>query len=162
MMNKKGFTMIELLVAMSLFVVVMGVASTVFIQSLRTQRSIVALMAANDNASLSIEQMMREIRIGSNFTTNMEKTELSFVSQRKGNVVYRWNKDEKTIERNGVALTSKNVAVEYLYFDLFGAGPNDGASTRAVIRLGVSSNEERATDIITNIQTTVSSRQLDV
>ena len=161
-MNKKGFTMIELLVAMGLFVVVMGIASTVFIQSLRTQRSIVALMAANDNASLSIEQMMREIRIGSNFRTNSDQTELVFVSQRKGNIIYRWNKDEETIERNGVALTSKNVAVKYLYFDLFGAGPNDGASTRVVIRLGVSSNEKRAVDIITNLQTTVSSRQLDV
>ena len=161
-MNRKGFTMIELLVALGLFVVVMSIASTVFIQSLRTQRSIVALMAANDNASLSIEQMMREMRIGLNFKTNNDKTEISFVSQRKGNVVYRWNKDEETIERNGVALTSKNVAVKYLHFDLFGAVLGDGASTRVVIRLGVSSNEERGVDIITNLQTTVSSRQLDV
>ena len=158
-MNKKGFTMIELLVAMGLFVVVMGIASTVFVQSLRAQRSIVALMAANDNASLSLEQMMREIRTGSNFLTNNDQTELVFFSQRqKDEVTYYWNKTEETIEKNGVALTSKNVAVKYLYFDLFGAGPNDSASTRVVIRLGVSSNEKQAVDIITNLQTTVSSR----
>ena len=88
-MNKKGFTMIELLVAMGLFVVVMGIASTVFVQSLRAQRSIVALMAANDNASLSLEQMMREIRTGSNFLTNNDQTELVFFSQRQKDEVRR-------------------------------------------------------------------------
>ena len=160
-MNNKGFTIVELLVATALFVIVVGIASGVFVQSLRIQQLAVTLMAANDNASLTLEQMAKEIYISSQFSTNLDKTELSFISQREGNVVYKFNKSEGIIERNGVALTSRNVKVQYLFFDLLGSDLNDGQSTRITIRLGVSANNKRVEDIITNLQTTVSSRQLD-
>ncbi|MFH1759099.1 MAG: prepilin-type N-terminal cleavage/methylation domain-containing protein [Patescibacteria group bacterium] len=159
--NTRGFTMIELLVATTLFVVVIGIASGLFIQSLRSQRATMALMAANDNASLTLEQMSREIRIGSMFSTNSDGTQLSFTSQRSGAVIYRFDDANGLIERNGIALTSDNVEVVYLYFDLMGEELGDGQSTRVTIRLGVSANDERAQDIVTRLQTTVSSRQLD-
>ncbi len=154
--------MVELIVATGLFIVVVGAASGVFVNSLRSQRVLVALMAANDNASLSLEQMAREIRIGSGFATNLQKTELTFTSQRAGNVVYKFNSEENVIERNGVAITGKNVKVYYLFFDLMGEEIGDGASTRVTIRVGVSAADKKALDIITPLQTTVSSRQLDI
>lgn len=153
--------MIELLVAIGLFTVVIGIVSGIFIQSLKTQRAVVALMAANDNATLSIEQIAREIRTGFDFSTNGAKNELRFTEQRAGNVVYRFNDTENTIERNNIPLTSSNVKVNYLFFDLLGAAPADGQSTRVTIRLGVSAREKSVEKIITPLQTTVSSRQLD-
>ncbi len=68
--TSNAFTIIELLVAMGLFIILMGITAGSFVKAMRTQRAIVALMAANDNASLTLEQIAREIRTGSNFTTN--------------------------------------------------------------------------------------------
>ena len=156
-----GFTMVELLVATGLFVIVISVTSGIFVQSLRSQRSVVALMSANDNASLSIEQMSREIRIGSLFSTNADHSQLNFISQRAGEVTYKFNKEDNSIERNGIAISSRNVKIVRLFFDLLGEELGDGQSTRVTIRLGVSAIDSRVGDIITNLQTTVSSRQLD-
>jgi prepilin-type N-terminal cleavage/methylation domain-containing protein len=158
----KGFTLIELLVATGLFVMVTGLAAGVFVNSLRSQQAVVALMAANDNASLALEQMSREIRTGYQFSTNSQKTELQFLDQKLGKVTYRFNEDDGVIERNGLPLTSRNVKISYLFFDLLGALANDGQSTRVTIRLAVSAIDQGAKDIVTRLQTTVSSRQLDI
>jgi prepilin-type N-terminal cleavage/methylation domain-containing protein len=65
--NNKGFTIVELLIAVALFSVVISITSGVFIRSLRTQRIITSFIAANSNASLAMEQMAREIRTGQDF-----------------------------------------------------------------------------------------------
>src|SRR3989344_9647798 len=89
--SRKGFTMIELIVAMGIFLILISAATSVFVQALRTQRAIVALMAANDNASLVLEQMAREIRVGYNFQTNVSEDELTFVNAYNELVIYRLN-----------------------------------------------------------------------
>lgn len=65
--SKQGFTIIELLVAMGVFLVVIAIAIGGFVQALRTERQTTALINANNNMSLVIEQMDREIRTGYNF-----------------------------------------------------------------------------------------------
>lgn len=154
--NKRGFTIIELMVAMSLFVIVVGIASGTFINSLRTQRNVVGLMAANDNASLTLEQMTREIRTGSAFSaagntltfTNYEDTPVSY-SLTDGKIL-----------RNGAPLTATNVFVQYLSFVTRGEEVGDGRSTRVTIMMGVSSRG-RLESFVTRLQTTVSARILD-
>lgn len=54
----------ELLVAMSIFVVLVTIATGSFIQALRGERRVLALMTVTNNASLALEQMAREIRTG--------------------------------------------------------------------------------------------------
>ena len=68
--HNKAFTLVELLVAMSLFLILIGIATSGFIRVLRTQRAIVELMTINDNAVLTLEQMAREIRTGYHFVKN--------------------------------------------------------------------------------------------
>ncbi|MBI2075117.1 MAG: prepilin-type N-terminal cleavage/methylation domain-containing protein, partial [Candidatus Harrisonbacteria bacterium] len=63
----KGFTIVELLVAVGLFLIVLAIASGAFVQALRSQRATLRLMAANDAASSALEQMTREIRVGDDF-----------------------------------------------------------------------------------------------
>ena len=115
--------MIELLVAMTLFIVIIALTSGAFVQSLRTQRATVALIAANSNAALTIEQMMREIRTGKDFSVagapSGEGDEITFYSAREEtNVTYRWNSTNKTIEREDQPITADNVTVEKLKFRL--------------------------------------------
>ena len=138
--NKKGFTLVELLVAMGLFVIFITIASGGFIRALRTQRNIVALIAANENTSLALEQMAREIRTGSNFSSPNE-TELDFTNAVGEDVVYRLK--DTAVERNSQPLTATNVKINKLIFKL---GNNHPA---------------RITIILNNFQTTVSSRNLD-
>ncbi len=65
--NRKGFTLIEMLVAIGIFSIVISIATGGFVSSLRTERQAAALISAQSNASLVLEQMAREIRTSSLF-----------------------------------------------------------------------------------------------
>jgi prepilin-type N-terminal cleavage/methylation domain-containing protein len=62
--NKKGFTLVEVLVAMGIFAIVVAIATGGFVSSLRTQRQVASLISAQSNASLVLEQIAREVRTG--------------------------------------------------------------------------------------------------
>jgi prepilin-type N-terminal cleavage/methylation domain-containing protein len=158
MKKNKAFTVIELLVAMSLFVIFMVIASGGFIRALRTQRSIVALIAANDNASLTLEQMAREIRTGSNFSSP-SGAELNFTNAYNESVVYQLNGN--IIERNSKPITASNVKINKLIFYLQGEQLGDGYPPRITISLNISPNIPTIQNISTSFQTTVSGRNLD-
>lgn len=111
--SRSGVTLIEFLVAFSIFTILIAIASGSFVRSIRVQRVALQLMAVNDNMGITIEQMMREMRTGYNFCTRdsqLDDTrytaqcagldaggdgsgEIQFVTA--GNVItrYRWNGD---------------------------------------------------------------------
>lgn len=154
--SQKGFTMIELLVAMSLFVIVISIASGIFVYSLRTQKALVDLLAVNDNASLVIEQMAREVRVGSNFSGG--GSVLNFISAFGEAVSYSLS--DGAILRKSQPITGSNVKVENLQFLLSGVGAG-APQTRVTIILKVGSRSPRLAGFTTDIQTTVSPRDLD-
>lgn len=166
MNTKRGFTIIELLVAMTLFVVVIAATSGAFIQALRTQRATVALIAANSNAALAIEQMMRDIRTGSDFFVNDiatvgKGTKLTFLGANE-TVTYNWNSAEQSIEKStettiAQRLTAENVTVEKLEFKLF---DDPSYPPRITIVLRVGAKNAPSTKPFINLQTTVSARLL--
>ena len=57
-----GFTIVELLVATSLFIVVVTIASSLIIAATKTQRVILNFAGITQNASLVLEGMARELR----------------------------------------------------------------------------------------------------
>jgi len=61
---KKGFTLVELLITVGLFVIVITIAVGGFTNAIRTERQVSSLIAAQSNVSLVLEQMSREIRTG--------------------------------------------------------------------------------------------------
>jgi hypothetical protein len=116
-------------------------------------------MAANDNASLTLEQMVREIRTGRQFQSNNRDDRLEFINIRGEPVVYETVGN--VILRNGQPLTASNVKVNYLLFGLQGEAPEDGLSTRVTINLGVGAVGRSVSGFVTNLQTTVAARLLD-
>ena len=66
--SRSAFTLVEMLVAIALFSVVVSIAVGGFTRALRTQRQVIALIAANSNMSLALEQMAREMRTSINFS----------------------------------------------------------------------------------------------
>lgn len=63
----RGFTLVEVLVAMSVFIIIVTVAVAVFVNALRNQRLLTERMSVNNNMSTVLEQMAREIRTGYSF-----------------------------------------------------------------------------------------------
>ncbi len=106
-----GFTMIELLVGMSVFVIIIAITSGIFITSMRSNRTSVALISANSDAQLTLEQMARIVRkgLGTSFLSEtvigngtVELPQFRCLHFRYGNdyIVYRWNRSDKSLEWN--------------------------------------------------------------
>src|SRR3989338_8148216 len=89
--SSRGFTIIELLVAVGLFSVVVAIAVGGFARALRTQRQTQLLLAANSNASEVLESIAREIRTGVAFLSlEGELRGFVFVNARQDFVRYFW------------------------------------------------------------------------
>ncbi len=159
--------MIELMVAMGLFVILMGIATAGFVRSLRSQKDITELMAVNDNAGLALEQMSREMRTGSDFN-KVSQTEIQFINSNNLTVIYRLNngaiergEDDASLGRIYKKITADNVKINDFKISLMGNLLGDGYPPRITIGISVSGMGRDTKDIFTNLQTTVSSRTLD-
>lgn len=164
--DRAGFTVVELIIAMGLFVILLGIVSGSFINALRTQGRIVALVAANDNANSSLEQMTREIRTASQFDLRFDlrdEGDLTFTNYKDEEVTYHLALDgsiERIVKVDGEEIfkkiTADNVRVKTLNFIL--CDPLDCQTPRITVALGVSPAEPSIADIVLNMQTSVSAR----
>lgn len=160
MKKREGFTIVELLVAITLFSIAVSVAIGGFVRALRTQRQLVALIAANSNASLAIEQMAREIRTGTDFVCiggSIGCSELKFNNANGESVTYRELNGglERAVSNNFSQVTASNVEIRYLSFILFGSNQYP---PRITVNIGVGGKNSELQNMVTNIQTTISSR----
>ncbi len=164
--NERGFTLIELLVAMGIFISLTGIVSTAFIKSMRTQKSSVALMAANDGAALSLEQMAREMRTGTSFVETKDNEELTFVNSKNKTVSYiladnaieREETDPVTLEKKKSRITPDTVKVMKFGINISGNVPGDKIVSRITVSIGVSFPGKD--ELYNTIQMTISPRTL--
>jgi type II secretory pathway pseudopilin PulG len=173
-----GFTMIEVLVAFTLFLVVVGATSGVFLAAVRSQRNSTAFLNAQNNLRFVLESTSREIRTGRDF--QILKTDgpslrggmgqgengdvLSFTNQNGDSVRYRLQagKLEKSSD-SGVsfsALTAENVTVASFRFYLAGAAPADELQPRITLSVKVRSRVGTQEQEVL-VQTTVTQREID-
>lgn len=163
---KKGFTLAETLVAVGLFSIIVTIAVGGFVNALRAQRQVAALIAAQSNASLALEQMAREIRTGYLFchdepippdTRGVPTCPLCTVNgpvwtcpnflqfHSAAGVSTTYSLANGALQRaeenqNGGApqpITGADVAVNYLSFTLFGNLEGDHWNPRITISIGV-------------------------
>ena len=73
--KRKGFTLIELMVTVGLFVIIITIAVGGFTNAIRTQRQVSSLISAQSNVSLALEQMARQIRTGYLFCNTLGNTQ---------------------------------------------------------------------------------------
>jgi prepilin-type N-terminal cleavage/methylation domain-containing protein len=174
--SSRAFTLVELLIAIGLFSIVITIAMGGFVRALRSQRQVVALIAANSNVSLVMEQMSREMRTGYYFCEatlitpcTSDNSNISFLNGKGENIVYYSEASPSGNGRifravnggQGSQLTADNVNIRNLKFNLLG-GVNDPPNypARVVIRASVSpaGNSFNVSDVVTSIQTSVSTR----
>mgnify|MGYP001560163788 FL=1 len=160
----------EMLISLAVFGMLMAVASGAFIRGLRSQRAIVSLIAANDNLSIALEQMIREIRTGYEFSTTTPD-ELGFINAENSLVRYRL--DTGAIERGiedlsqgpGVfvyrRITGDNVIITRFNIGLFGHTFGDEFPPRITLSVSISPNNPYLSSFSVDIQSTVSARFID-
>lgn len=167
-MSKKGFTLIELMVSMAVFVFVVTAASGLFVSSLKNQRRSIAYQQLLDQSSYLMEYMSRAVRMAkkdlNGACTGTAKLNYAFVSQC---LKFRNYKDQcqqfcldgsRLKDENGNYLTSPDLSILSFSVNLSGQTQSDNIQPKAAILLDIQGKENSKI----KIQTTISQRSLDV
>lgn len=166
-----GYTIVELIVAMSVFTILLTVAVGIFTRTIRIQRSLVYRMAVNNNAGLVLEQISRDIRTGYFFCGNgadpcdEDGSSVSFIDHKGRDVTYLLDENgaiaKTTAGAGTVALTAGDIVVKYFNFRVTQIDSDICNPWRITIRMRIGSDEtDPGQDVM--LQTTVSSRVLPV
>jgi len=168
---KDGFTLIEMIVAVSLFTVVIFVSIGALLTISDASRKANSIRSVMDNLNFAIESMSRSIRTGTDYACvgggNCVNggTEISFVDQRGATVTYKYDAGTKSIlvQKDAGAfrgITSAEVQIEGLTFYVAGVGA-DGKQPRIIITARGTAGLKEKTKTSFSIQTTVSQRQIE-
>jgi len=161
--QSKAFTMVEMIVALGLFIVVLTIATGSLIKGLRMQKEIGNLVSVNSNISQTLEQMGREIRTGRDFSSPSPSS-LKFINAYHKAVTYQLNGkfiERKEDDEKFSPITAENVLVNNLKFILKGENPGDGLPPRITIIINISPSLTHIKDIHSIFQTTISCRNID-
>ncbi|MBI2644295.1 MAG: type II secretion system protein [Candidatus Wildermuthbacteria bacterium] len=186
--RKSGFTLIEMLVALTIFSVVIGAGLNLLIAGIATQKGALAQQKLVDETSFVLEYMSRALRqaqvdtlndcIGAparNYELFGGNTGVRFIdgSQlcreiflQNGQLLEKISTDHTfgNLPVNGEALTSNDLSVESISFSLTGDGGADNLQPRLVISLYVKGlgPQDPSDQPTLRLQTTLSQRRLDL
>jgi prepilin-type N-terminal cleavage/methylation domain-containing protein len=157
--GKKGFTLIEMIVAVGVFTVAITISLASFLNITAIQRKTSAMRTINDNLNFSLEIMMREIRSGTNYKVGGGGTSLAIVNNYKKNIVYSLNTVNNQIERSeeggpAIALTAPEVKITKLFFVV-----DSTFQPRVTVVVNGETGENEKSKSVFNLQTTISQRQ---
>ena len=184
----KGFTLIEVLVSVSLFSIVMLISTGAVFSIVEANKKTHSLKSVMTNLNFALESMMREIRVGRSYSCDgggdcaiNGGTRFTFKANRDINgsggydasdqMEYRFDVASGSITRqilgggpNGnvapVRITASEITIESMKFYVLGTGSTDQKQPKVVITVqGYSGTGSTRSDF--NIQTTVSQRPID-
>jgi len=169
-MNNKGFTLIEMVVAVAVFTLLVSAGSGIFLSSIKAQRQSLATQEVLDQTSYLMEYMSRALRMAkkdlAGVCTGTAKLNYVFEGQCIKFMNYQdecqqFCLDDIRIKNEaGVYLTSGNLNVSSFEVNLLGQyqPPTDALQPRMTIFLTIQGKEQS----ILKIQTTISQRNPDV
>lgn len=177
---QKGFTLIEIMTAVTIFAVVMTISMGSILGVFDTNRKSEALKAVMDNLNLAVESMSREIRFGTNYScdpaypipnpptpVNCSFGEDSFAFRANDGrvIVYRLSGDtiEKSTDGGGIFLpvTAEEISISDLTFYVLGAIASDDFQPKVLIKIKGTAGVKNIDNTDFTVQTLVSQRQLD-
>lgn len=163
-----GFTLVETLVSISVFMVVMTVAAGSLLSIIDGNGKAQSIKSAVNNLNFAIESMAKEIRMGSGYgcagTCTSGVDNISFTSYRDSNnsgsndsVVYKLNGSliERCVDGDTCQqMTAEEVKIESLKFYIVGTEP-----ARILVAIsGTAGGTKVKLQTTFNLQTTVSQR----
>lgn len=184
--SQTGFTLIEVLVSVSIFAIVMLVATGAVFSVVEANKKSHSLKSVMTNLNFALESMMRDIRVGSRYAcdgagdcainpgsrfmykANRDVDGDSFYDAQDSNDQIEYTLSGGRIEKRiyGTSpatflITAEEITITDLKFYVIGTGNSDNKQPKVVITMSGYSGEG-STKSEFNIQTTVSQRALDL
>lgn len=166
--HNRGFTLVETMVALFLFVILITITGSVFLDGLKSQRRAFAIQSLIENVNTIIESMVKEIRVAEivlnpdNSCGSNASSRLDFKHPELGEVAYYLDNGKivKSIGGRSDRLTSQNITVTSLGFCISGNSLGDGRQSR-IIMFGKLRSGQEGQIIEVPFQTAVSPRLLN-
>lgn len=171
--SQKGFTLVEMIVAVFIFTIVMLVATGALISIVEANRKAQSVKSVMNNLNFSLDSMTRAIRVGNTYDCGIAtcasdgSDAFTFISTDGEEIEYRYNETDQSIERSidgGLSyqtLTAPEVDVEFLRFYVRGEVVGDNEQPRVLIVVkGVAGTDDR-TRTEFSLETMVTQRFLD-
>ncbi len=179
-MNKKGFTLVEVLVSLFVFSLMVGAITSSFITTIKTQRHILVEQKMFSEISYSLEYMGRQLRLaqkdltgdciarGNNYFIDDNGRRIRFLNWDGQcqefalvniSIVERISNNRRAVFPPELRMTSSSINIEGLVFD--SAGSNHGQGLNQPKVLIVINGRSRDLGIPIRIQTLVSQRKLN-
>lgn len=185
--SERGFSLVEMLVAVALFTVVMLVSTATLLALVGANRKSQALQSVMNNLNISLEGMVRSIRMGSTYHCGGAPytepqdceagTAFAFKAFEGDTWIYWFGEDENGIGRiyksetgnssEGFAITSPGVEIDSLKFYVIGTarGSADSANVQpkvVIVIKGTARSRDDRTRTTFNVQATAVQRVLDL
>jgi type II secretory pathway pseudopilin PulG len=128
---QNGFTLIEIIVATSIFIIVMFIAVGAILSMVDANRKTRAMSSVVSNLNVALESMVRDIRTGTGYqiANGPTVTSLTFdnyLGQRTTYALSNNNRITKQVGTNGVGeITAPEVVINSMKFTARGVGLND-------------------------------------
>jgi len=162
--NKKGITLIELIVSIALFSLAVIVVLTILSTGINAQRKVIALQNVQENARALLEFIAKEVRMG---IVSSAGTDYINITRSDGDVV-RYTFSNGDIIRNNItdnlsgAMNSTNINITGSFY-VTGLGTADNLQPKITIVLSVQSQGSKVEEQARiDLQTTLSQRNLDL
>jgi|SRR5579872_5946710 len=176
-----GFTLVEIMVSLSIFVVVMTLIMGSILSVLNNNQSAQAKKTAMDNLDFALESMARTVRFGVNYHCGSAGTlsspndcasgasSLTILASDGSQVTYTLSGGVLTRSVNSgaaYAMTSPEIVINRLAFRVFGSAAygTDYLQPQVIITVSgtAGSANKAATQSTFNLETTVDQRKLDI
>lgn len=186
--RERGFTLVEMIVAVGLFAVVMLVSVGALLALINANRKAHALQSVMNNLNITLDGMVRAARMGSTYhcrasgvsvplaAADCAEGDSTFAFEPFGNTsadqpwVYSFAQDENGIGRiykseNGqaaVAITAPEVSIEDAVFYVFGTTRGDPVQPKAVVVIKGTAGLSQSNKTTFHIEATAVQRVLDL
>lgn len=134
MKNNRGYTLIELIIAVGLFALVMTLASGAYLVMIGINRQTQGIATGINNLSFALETMTRDIRTGTNYSGGGGS--FTFTSADGGSSVTYALRDNSIVQNN-IAITDPSVEISSLVFSVSGIGSFRATGDRQQARVTI-------------------------
>ena len=157
-----GFTVIEIVVAIMIFSIIMVLVISIFARAMILQRRIVGAQRVQENSTLVLESMAKEIRVSTiqnQDSLNCTATTITMNHPVYGNITYSLVGGNILRQSSFTGIVnSTDVTFTKLNFCITGSGSTDQQSPKITVLLSLKNTTGEVTTA--NLETTVTSRDI--